>query len=243
MSQKVESIADISRRMQEQLDRAAAEYAQKPKCPVCGEVMDGQECWSCKERAERAHQEQERQRAVDIKRLGGLKAYERFTLDTYENKEAIEACTGYPNCNLYLWGAAGVGKTHLATAIVRGCLRAVVVKPAQIFRKLRGIKSGAEEQAMIDRIAAIPQLVIDDLGVEKRTEFSMASLYEIIDARDMNYTKGLIVTSNLSMGALSERLGDDRITSRLAGMCKVVEITGKDRRIYRPAAASNQEGA
>jgi DNA replication protein DnaC len=106
----------------------------------------------------------------------------------------------------------------------------VVARPAQIFRRVRGIKSGAEEQAIIDRIAAIPQLVIDDIGVEKNTGFSLAVLYEIIDARDMAYNKGLIVTSNLSLGALADRLGDDRVTSRLAGMCKVVEITGPDRR-------------
>lgn len=230
MSEGLESVQEIARRMQARLDEAAAKYERAPKCQACGALLQGSDCWVCREREEREREEAERQWVLDIKRLGGLKAYERFTLATFDNPAAIGACEGYPDINLYIWGPAGVGKTHLATAIARIYTRSVVVKPAQIFRKLRGIKSGQEEQAMIDRIAAIPQLVIDDLGVEKRTEFSMASLYEIIDARDMNYTKGLIVTSNLSLSALAERLGDDRITSRLGGMCRVVQIQGKDRR-------------
>jgi DNA replication protein DnaC len=38
------------------------------------------------------------------------------------------------------------------------------------------------------------------------------------------------VTSNLTLDAIAEKVGD-RIASRIAGMCKVVEIRGKDRRL------------
>jgi DNA replication protein DnaC len=106
----------------------------------------------------------------------------------------------------------------------------MVIKPQRIYRDCRGIKDGEEEQAAIDSFVNIPFLVIDDLGVDKKTDFSFSTLYEVIDGRDMSEMKGLIVTSNLSLSALAERLGDDRISSRLAGMCKIVEITGKDRR-------------
>jgi len=166
----------------------------------------------------------------EIHRLGGLKAYEQFTFEKYTNKSAIDKCAGFPNNNLYIWGKSGTGKTHLATAIIRGMPNATVYKPAHIFRKLR-MKDGAEEQSIIDGIAKMPVLLIDDLGVEKKTDFSISMLYEIIEQRDMNYQKGLIVTSNLSLGALAERIGDDRICSRLAGMCKIIELTGEDHRI------------
>jgi DNA replication protein DnaC len=230
MTEGLQSVKATLAEIQARAAAAQAEWEKLPRCPKCGAVLDQEECWTCRERAEHERVQAEKSRAWDIKRLGGLKAYEQFWLKNYDNQAAIDACAGFPANNLYLWGPAGVGKTHLATAIVRSSARAVVARPAQIFRRVRGIKSGTEEQAIIDRIAAIPQLVIDDIGVEKNTGFSLAVLYEIIDARDMAYNKGLIVTSNLSLGALADRLGDDRVTSRLAGMCKVVEITGPDRR-------------
>ncbi len=201
-------------------------------CPVCGYFINpGEPCRECADRVRKAQRDLAEKKAKDIKRLGGLKAYDMFTFAKYQNQAAIDLCAGYPACNLYIWGPAGVGKTHLATAIVRMFPDGRVLKPQQILRKMRGLKDGNEEEAVLAKIAAMPHLVIDDLGVEKTTAFSMSSLYEIIEARDMNYTKGLIVTSNLSLSALAERIGDDRIASRLAGMCRVVNITGEDRRI------------
>jgi len=39
-----------------------------------------------------------------------------------------------------------------------------------------------------------------------------------------------LITSNLTLDEIAEKVGD-RIASRIAGMCKVVEVRGKDRRI------------
>lgn len=47
----------------------------------------------------------------------------------------------------------------------------------------------------------------------------------------MQETGGLIITSNLSLDNLRARFADDRLTSRIAGMCKILEITGADRRL------------
>ena len=184
-------------------------------------------CEACNIRMEKVAEQKKKNRA--IYRLGGLKAYNQFTIAKYNNKVAIELCSVFPAVSLFLWGASGTGKTHLATAIIREH-DGMVIKPQRIYRDCRGIKDGEEEQAAIDSFVNIPFLVIDDLGVDKKTDFSFSTLYEVIDGRDMSEMKGLIVTSNLSLSALAERLGDDRISSRLAGMCKIVEITGKDRR-------------
>lgn len=200
-------------------------------CPVCNYNIGDGPCQNCANiaREEIIRIEKEKQR--DIIRLGGLKAYNQFTLGKYTNKEALELCAEYPDKNLFLWGAAGTGKTHLATALVREYPEAQVIKPQHIYRACRGIKSGEEEQAAINSYIKIPNLVIDDLGVDKKTDFSFQTLYEVIEGRDMSEINGLIITSNLSLSALSERLQDDRITSRIIGMCKIIEITGKDYRI------------
>lgn len=216
-------------------DEVAAEMLERvasiPICPTCGFPIRGGACQGCAEARAAAEAQERKDRERDIKRLGGLKAYDKFTLDQYDNKPAISMCDGYPDINLYIWGPAGSGKTHLATAIARGYREAVISKPSHLYRKTWGIKNGEEVQAIIEKIATIPLLVIDDLGADKATEAGLSLLYEVIESRDMNYRKGLIVTSNLSLGALAEKIGDDRITSRLRGMCRVVEIKGRDRRI------------
>jgi DNA replication protein DnaC len=202
-----------------------------PVCGICGYPIAGEICQYCAEAGRNKEAEEARQRERDIRRLGGLKAYEDFTLERFDNRTAIELCAEYPAVNLYIWGPAGSGKTHLATAIARGYREAVIAKPTHIYRKCRGLKDGEDEQTTIDRIANMPYLVIDDLGADKSTEYSIATLYEIIDARDMNRKTGLIITSNLSLNMLADKLGDDRITSRIRGMSKVIKLSGADRRI------------
>ena len=199
-------------------------------CPVCEYPLRETPCQICiaNDREKKKAIEMERDR--NIQRLGGLKAYNQFTLEKYTNKAAVDKCADYPNINIFLCGPAGTGKTHLATALVRGYPDARIVKPQHIYRACRGHKDGAEEQAVIDSFVNIPFLVIDDLGIYE-TGFAYSILMEIIDGRDMAEKKGLIITSNLKMGALAEHLKSEQITSRIAGMCKVIEMTGEDWRI------------
>lgn len=193
-------------------------------CPNCQDRLK-------KEKEYYEKEQKEMQRLNDINRLGGLKAYEQFTKAKFINTVAWEKCAGFPCNNIFIWGPAGTGKTHLGTAKIRGGNTAEVWKPQQIYRKCRGLKDGDEEQRAIDYFVNLKYLMIDDLGVDKKTDFSFSILYEIIEGRDMACRPGLIITSNLSLAALAERLGDDRISSRLAGMCKVIELSGKDWRL------------
>ena len=184
-------------------------------------------CEKCN--AVRVKRAEQKQREDVINRLGGLKAYNRFTLARFTNKTAMELSAVFPAVNLFLWGAAGTGKTHLATAIIREH-DGIVIKPQKIYRDCRGIKDGAAEQAAIDRYVNIPFMVIDDLGIYE-TNFAYSVLVEIIDGRDMGDKKGLIITSNLSLDSLAEKMKDDRVTSRIAGLCKSVEIKDRDHRL------------
>jgi DNA replication protein DnaC len=202
-------------------------------CPICNYTMQNGICLHCKEEKQFQITAGIERKNFDIKRLGGLKAYEQFTLDKYTNKPAIELCEGFPDKNLFIWGSAGTGKTHLATAIMRGYGSGWIFKPQQIYRDCRGLKSGYDEQAAINKYVNIPFLVIDDLGVEKKTDFSFSTLYEIIEGRDMAFKNGMIITSNLNLNSLAERLGDDRITSRIIGMCRIIELSGQDWRMKK----------
>lgn len=187
--------------------------------------------------------EQARQRkAAFAARLGGERAL-TFTRENFavtdDNRAALEAAErfNYLADNLYLHGTCGTGKTHLAVMIAAATLanklNAEYVQPGRLLRRVRG-KTGAEEQAEIDRLAALDVFVLDDLGAEKDTEYAVQILYEVIDGRVMGYRNGLVVTSNLPLPELAKKLGDDRLPSRLAGLCKVIEITGSDWRLRAP---------
>lgn len=68
-------------------------------------------------------------------------------------------------------------------------------------------------------------LVLDDLGVEKQTDFVKEITYYIINEREVNNGK-IMITSNKGLEHL-----EDRIASRIAGMCEVLYFSGEDRRL------------
>lgn len=137
--------------------------------------------------------------------------------------------------NLFLWGGPGRGKTHQAVAAMKRAvltqsLRARFFVVAELFATLRDRAGRHEDAEYLDGIGRWPILVLDDMGVERPTDFVLESLYLLIDRWHRNRKTGLIITSNKNLDELSQRL-DDRLCSRIADMCDVVEITGNDRRI------------
>ena len=88
---------------------------------------------------------------------------------------------------------------------------------------------GRNEEAE-DQIRRYPLMVIDDIGMEKTTENSLAVMNEIVNMRYLA-RKPLICTSNYPLSKLYEGTGayGERITSRLSEMCVPYKLTGKDR--------------
>lgn len=95
------------------------------------------------------------------------------------------------------------------------------------FNKSEDLSDDYEEPEFLFNFKGL--LFLDDLGAEKMSEWVAEQFYLILNFR---YEEKLptIITSNYSLGELSERLGD-RIASRIAEMCDVVKIDGKDRRL------------
>ena len=86
------------------------------------------------------------------------------------------------------------------------------------------------EQDAIEEYTKPVVLVLDDLGAEKTTDYSLTSLYLIIDER-INNLKRTIVTTNLSLKEIEEKM-DARVASRLSGM-KIIKLTMPDYRKKR----------
>jgi DNA replication protein DnaC len=208
------------------------------------QLLDGI-CPACV--ASLAREREEKQRALVLRKelielLGGEKPYREFTYDRFQatpgNQLAFERCSHFDPVteNLYLWGSCGVGKTHLGYATARRCfdetLSVVILPAGQLTRRAR-MKDPDQEQAIIDQWVRADALVLDDLGSGPDTAYRLQLWQEILDARDFRDRAGILVTSKYDLSALAQKLGDDSIPSRLAGMCRVIEVKGADRRLSR----------
>jgi len=147
----------------------------------------------------------------------------------------------------YIWGGIGTGKTHLVCALVNSHLAKLQEKGklndhnlpviASVPEILLHIKqsfqehSKVSEQGIIYQYSQYPCLIMDDMGTEKPSEWVMQTLYSIVDTRYKD-EKQTLFTSNLSLDKISDRVGD-RIPSRIAEMCEIVQIKGVDRRINK----------
>lgn len=136
--------------------------------------------------------------------------------------------------NLFIHGPCGVGKTHLAGAILKNsCSKNLSVKWINPMYVTRAIKSKwpSDEEVFIENIVSQDVLIIDDLGVGSDLAGTLRLIYEVTDRRFSRKMNGLVINSNLSIDQISKAYKDDRIASRIAGMCQVVSIDGSDYRL------------
>lgn len=231
------------------------------KCSVCGEELFrtvnvfGQElkmrrACACRrkeleEEQKAAEQAKAFNRARDILELGYLnKGYANYTFASTDEKDskAYKDFTQYArnfdkakatNKGVFLYGNAGVGKTFYASCIaneVRKNGDYVLIGSASEFVRYFTRDYGKNEEAE-EQIRTYPLMVIDDIGMEKSNDNSLAVMNEIIDIRYLS-KRPLICTSNFTLNKLYEGTGayGERILSRLTEMCVPYRITGKDRR-------------
>lgn len=185
--------------------------------------------------------EAERQVAAFTDRLPAR--YRRYTLDNLRrhpgNETAIDAAKNLElGRNLYLWGPAGNGKTHLAVATGRRLAeaghRVAFYGVVALFAQIRA--SFAPDGAPRPDLEAPDVLILDDLGKVKPTEFVYQEFYAALEARWAN-EKTTIFTANHRPSAAAEHLSPDSesaaaILSRMASGA-VVEVRGRDERLPR----------
>ena len=154
------------------------------------------------------------------------------------NLKAQEASRLSTHGGIFLHGLTGTGKTTLATSILTDKFKSVIGKEwgamwstmSGILADIRGTYQKASQRTEIEVMSSYsdyPVLLIDDLGAEKVTDWSISALYSILSTR-INYMRYTIVTSNLDLPAINE--WNPRIASRLAGL-QVHKMAGSDRRI------------
>ena len=138
--------------------------------------------------------------------------------------------------NLLLVGTTGTGKTHISTAIAREVIsRGYDV----IYDSAQNILSDFDDDQFRRRYDEEPKsskylecdlLIIDDLGTEFSTQFSVSCLYNLLNTRQ-NRALATVISTNLSPDELSKKY-EGRIYSRIMGSeTKILVFAGEDRRI------------
>ena len=134
------------------------------------------------------------------------------------------------NIGLLLWGEVGTGKTYfascIANALVENC---VSVKMTNFSTILNDLFYENDKNRYISRLNNHNLLIIDDLGIERDTEYALEQVYNIIDARYKS-NKPLIITTNLSITEIKNPVdtAHKRIYDRVLEMCVPIKFDGEN---------------
>jgi DNA replication protein DnaC len=186
---------------------------------------------------------------------------ETFEPDTDSQREALRRAGTFVDQfpviekGLLFHGPYGVGKTHLAVAILKAVVRKCGAKgyffeTPELLRQVRNTYNNTvdeTEMGVLGPVLKAELLVLDDLGTEKTSEWVQETLGLVVNTR-YNARRPTIFTSNLrdpldttDPNSFMFQIGA-RTRSRLREMCDWVEIQGADIRDADRHAAAAQSG-
>lgn len=144
------------------------------------------------------------------------------------------------NAGLLLWGGVGVGKSYAAACVCNELLDRGLRVCMTSFPRI--LSAGFDQQDIfLERIHRYDLLVIDDLGVERGTDFAQETRFKVVDER-YRARLPLIVTTNLTTDFMEgdNGIGDQRVFDRILEMCVPVYCGEESQRI---AAGRQKLGA
>lgn len=227
-------------------------------CQICHDSgMDGIKICSC---LDKLYNKELTKEIAPLLRSGN-ESFSTFNLNYYDNSRDPEtgisprACMelvfntcreyassfGHGSPNLLFQGGTGLGKTFLSACIARivaerGHSVAYESTPSAlaVFETQKFSRDSSDVDAAgatVRHYLNCDLMILDDLGTEMVTAFSVSALYQLINTRLIN-SKQTIISTNLSNDELARKYGQP-ISSRLTGEYETLPFKGRDIRLLR----------
>ncbi len=140
------------------------------------------------------------------------------------------------NKNLVLYGNTGLGKTFLSSAIANRLAERGITVMYYTAKQLLGMltenefSSNKEYKEESKWVYDVDLLIIDDLGSELVTQYTVAELFDVVNARMLS-GKQMIISTNLELSDLA-KIYSGRTFSRLAEF-EFLKFIGDDIRVMK----------
>jgi DNA replication protein DnaC len=140
---------------------------------------------------------------------------------------------------LFLSGNFGTGKTHLGYAILNALsdlgIPGFYLRAPDFFDRMNDRTSGISVLQVLDCIASVPCLVLDEIGVQSWTEAERKRIYQVVDGR-MQAGRPTVYITNLDSAELARCLSA-RVMDRIVATTVPLSFTwDSHRKRQRPGS-------
>lgn len=150
------------------------------------------------------------------------RTFDNFVADTDSKRAALMIATDFAvnfaahyerGATAVFSGPPGTGKTHLAIAaamVVMQSGTALYTNALDLVRMVRDTwrrDSGTTESAVLNKLASVDLLVIDEVGVQYGTEGEQVILFDVLNRRYRDLMPTIVLT-NLGVKGMKESLGE-----------------------------------